>query len=64
MINTENEEVINQICDYAETYQIKAMLQEYMKRMILAKPADPIAFLIKTILDDPFVLPETQEEEH
>ncbi|RYH31111.1 hypothetical protein EON65_03425 [archaeon] len=61
-MNTENQEVIDQICDYAETNQIKEMLQEYLKRIILSRPADPVSFLIKSILEDPYVQPETQDE--
>eukprot|EP01031_Cornospumella_fuschlensis_P032478 gene32478-39267_t len=61
-MNTENQEVIDQICDYAEANQIKEMLQEYLKRIILTRPGDPVSFLIKSILEDPYVIPETQDD--
>jgi hypothetical protein len=35
---------------------MKAMLQEYMKRLILEQPADPLNFLINSIKEKPFVL--------
>jgi hypothetical protein len=56
-MNIENEEIIDSICNYAEKYQIKALLQEYLRRLILAKPADPLNFLIKTILENPVTGP-------
>jgi hypothetical protein len=53
MDKSEEEGIIDQICDYAERKQIKALLQEYLKRIILEKPNDPISFLEKTIKNDP-----------
>ena len=44
-------------CDF----ELQAMLQEYMKRLILEKPDDPIAFLIKTINENPYVANEVSE---
>ena len=49
------DEVIANICSYAERHSIKEMLQEYMKRVILHKPADVKAFLIETIERDPYI---------
>ena len=49
-----NQEIINEICDYCEEHEIKALLGEYLKRVILAKPKDPIKFLLKSIQDHPF----------
>ncbi len=58
----ENEQIIDEICNYAKEYQIKEMLQEYLKRIILAKPNDPVKFLIQTIQEKPYLLPEAPEE--
>jgi hypothetical protein len=53
--------IIDNICDYCEQNRIKELLQEYMKRLVLEKPQDPIAFLIKTIDENPFEInPETE----
>jgi hypothetical protein len=30
------------------------LLQEYMKRLVLEQPADPINFLIKSISENPY----------
>ncbi|KAK7253914.1 hypothetical protein SO694_00003416 [Aureococcus anophagefferens] len=40
---------------FAEQSSIKALLQEYMKRVVLTKPDDPVAFLIKEIKENPHV---------
>jgi hypothetical protein len=61
-MDNENDEIIEEICKYAEKYAIKDMLQEYLKRVILAKPADPVAFLIKTIEENPVLPPGFSEE--
>ena len=53
--------IIDDICDYCERKRIKDLLQEYMKRLVLEKPQDPIGFLIKTIDENPFeYAPETE----
>lgn len=49
-----NQEIINEICDYCEEYQIKALLGEYLKRIVLEKPKDPIKFLLKSIQENPY----------
>jgi len=59
----ENEQIIDEICTYAKDYQIKEMLQEYLRRIILAKPKDPVKFLLQTIQDKPFLIPETPTSE-
>ena len=61
MQNPENEVIIGEICDYAERYQIKALLSEYLKRLILEKPADPVSFLQDQLKNKPFV-PAAKEE--
>ena len=59
-MDNDNQEIIDDICKYAEEYQIKAILQEYLKRVILAKPNDPVQFLIKTIEENPVPLPNAE----
>lgn len=49
-----DQEIIDKICNYSETKQIKPMLQEYIKRLIVEKPSDPIKFLIQTIEENPY----------
>jgi acyl-coenzyme A synthetase/AMP-(fatty) acid ligase len=56
MQNGDDEEIIDKICDYAQQYQIKELLQEYLKRVIVNKPADPVAFLMQSIQENPVVL--------
>ena len=50
-----NTEVIEEICGYVEEYDIKNMLQEYLKRLIVEKPQEPLKFLIRTITEDPYI---------
>ena len=40
---------------FADQSAIKALLQEYMKRVVTKKPADPVAFLIAEITKNPYV---------
>jgi hypothetical protein len=49
-----NEEIINEICSYAEEHHIKELLGEYLKRIVLEKPQDPVKFLLKSIQENPF----------
>ena len=58
---SEDDAIIGEICDYAEKYQVKEMLQEYLKRIILEKPDNPLEFLLKSIQKDPFV-PQAQQQ--
>lgn len=34
---------------FADQNDLKAMLQEYMRRVVLAKPDDPLSFLLEEI---------------
>lgn len=52
-MGTEDEVIIDEICAYAEEKQIKEILQEYLKRIILEKPDNPLRFLINTIKKNP-----------
>lgn len=56
MQNGDDEEIIEKICDYAREYQVKELLQEYLKRVIVDKPADPVAYLIQSIQENPAVV--------
>ena len=52
-MDNENQETIDQICNYAEQHRIKEILQEYLRRLVVEKPADPLNFLIKTVRENP-----------
>lgn len=56
MQNGDDEEIIEKICDYAREYQVKELLQEYLKRVIVDKPDDPVAYLIQSIQENPAVV--------
>ena len=57
------QEIIDNICKYAEEKQLKKVFHEYLKRLILEKPSDPIQFLIESIETNPFE-PEPELAEH
>ncbi len=56
-MDKENQETIDHICTYAEQHKIKAILQEYLRRLVVDKPADPLSYLIKTVQENPFEPP-------
>jgi hypothetical protein len=47
---------------YAVKTQVKELLQEYLRRVLLEKPDDPIEFLINNIKKNPYTPPAPQEE--
>ena len=51
------DEVTSNICNYAEKYQIKELLQEYMKRIILERPKEPVKFFLKQVTENPYTPP-------
>lgn len=53
-MNSQNDEIIDGICDYAEKKQIKSLLQEYLKRVILEKPDQPVTWLMNSITENPY----------
>ena len=53
--------IISTLYSLLSTSQIKALLSEYMRLLILEKPDDPISFLQKRIKTSPFV-PQGQRE--
>ncbi len=46
---------------YAVKVQVKELLAEYLRRVLLEKPTDPVQFLIQQIKERPF-LPQPPEE--
>eukprot|EP00619_Florenciella_sp_RCC1007_P003465 CAMPEP_0205905856 /NCGR_PEP_ID=MMETSP1325-20131115/1596_1 /ASSEMBLY_ACC=CAM_ASM_000708 /TAXON_ID=236786 /ORGANISM="Florenciella sp., Strain RCC1007" /LENGTH=164 /DNA_ID=CAMNT_0053271807 /DNA_START=90 /DNA_END=584 /DNA_ORIENTATION=+ len=42
---------------FADQTHVKEMLHEYLRRVLLNKPDDPISFLMDEIKRDPFVIP-------
>jgi hypothetical protein len=56
-MNSQNDEIIDGICDYAEKKQIKSLLQEYLKRVILEKPDQPVTWLKNSITENPYTPP-------
>lgn len=67
MSEAAHETIINEICEYVDRYEIKEMLKEYLKRVVLEKPNDPLQFLIETIRDKPYIsaaeIAEREEEQ-
>jgi len=62
MRSGDDEEIISNICTYSNEHEVKEIMKEYLKRIILEKPDDPVAFLIESIQNDPFVYTPTTEE--
>jgi hypothetical protein len=52
----QNKDIIEGICEYAESKQIKELLSEYLRRLVIKQPEDPIMFLLDSISTDPFVV--------
>jgi hypothetical protein len=52
--NKEEAIIIDDICNYAESNHIKEMLQEYLRRIIVDKPKDPLNYLLATIKEKPY----------
>ena len=50
------------IVDYAKGKSIEAYLQYYLHKVVLAKPDDPIAFLLDVLEKEPYVPPEEDEK--
>lgn len=55
------DEVTSNICGYAEKYQIKELLQEYMKRIILERPKEPVKFMLKQVTENPYTPPPVEK---
>jgi hypothetical protein len=63
MINTQEDQIIEEICGYAEKYEIREMLQDYMRRLILEQPKEPLKWLIKEISEKPYPTPKQGTED-
>ena len=50
----ESAELMEHISIFCEQSKVKALLQEYMRRIILEQPEDPVSFLIDQIKDNPY----------
>ena len=57
MDKSQDEEIMNNIVNYAEKYDVKGMLKEYMRRLVLKQPDNPLEFLMKSITDEPYKIP-------
>ena len=55
MENPQHSMIVNDICSYVDEYDIKDLLKEYLKRVVLAKPKDPLRFLIDSIQENPYI---------
>lgn len=55
MDKSEQNAIIDGICDYVEKYEIKELLKEYLRRVVVEKPEDPLQYLIQSIIEDPYV---------
>lgn len=42
MNKVDDEVIINDICDYAKKQKVKELLQEYLRRIIVDQPEDPV----------------------
>ena len=62
MLDTQEDKIIEEICGYAEKYKIREMMQDYMKRLVLEQPKEPLKWLIKEITDKPYPTPKVEEE--
>ena len=56
--NTEDQEIVDDICDYASNIHLKELLQEYLRRVVTHKPDDLLRFLVDTITEDPYTPPK------
>lgn len=52
-----DEAILNGIVAYADQKDVKGLLKEYMRRLIIDQPDDPIKFLISSITENPYVPP-------
>lgn len=50
-----NEVLMEDMAMYAERMDVNGMMQAYLRRVLLEKPADPIQFLIDEITARPFI---------
>jgi hypothetical protein len=59
--NKDEEAIISEICDYATKFEIKELLEDYMRRLIVEQPKDPLKFLVKEITENPYKRSDEKE---
>ena len=57
-----NNSVVDEICKYAEEKEIHALLKEYMRRLIVEQPQDPLKYLITSIEEKPYLIKKSDGE--
>ena len=57
MMNSAEEVIIEEIASYAEKMETRKMLEEYMRRLIVEQPKEPLKFLIGQITSNPYPIP-------
>mmetsp|Transcript_50124 Transcript_50124/g.73193 ORF Transcript_50124/g.73193 Transcript_50124/m.73193 type:complete len:172 (-) Transcript_50124:539-1054(-) len=53
-----NDILMEEMALYAEKHDLQGMLKEYMKRLVLENPEDPLVFLREQIARNPYAAPE------
>jgi hypothetical protein len=56
-MDSAEEEIIDGIATYTEKMETRKMLEEYMRRLIVEQPKEPLKFLIKEITTNPYPVP-------
>ena len=58
MNKVDDEVIINDICDYAKKHKVKELLQEYLRRIIVDQPEDPVPYSPDLLLQKPDKKPD------
>ncbi|KAJ8610020.1 hypothetical protein CTAYLR_006649 [Chrysophaeum taylorii] len=53
-------ELMEHMSIFADQHNVKTLLKEYMRRVVVERPQDPITFLITQIRSNPYVPEETE----
>jgi len=56
-VDIEDEMIFEEVSDYYKEHHIREMFKDYLKKLMLHKPDDPIAFLMKQIKTEPYIHP-------
>ena len=62
-MDSAEEEIIDGIAKYTEKMETRKMLEEYMRRLIVEQPKEPLKFLIKEITTNPYPVPNVGANE-
>ena len=62
-MDSAEEEIIDGIATYTEKMETRKMLEEYMRRLIVEQPKEPLKFLIKEITTNPYPVPNVGANE-